>query len=172
MNRTRECDARRARGMPTIAPWVLGPLGAVPFVALTPQAREYAMRYRVPFVLNAERTAHAQVAYGAVILSFLGGMHWSLAGTKYGNPALSPRALGARYTWSVIPSLIAWPALLMPEQAACTTVASGLAAACAVDTKYAAQGAFPRWMLPLRYALTATGMASLMATAMRDRSKA
>lgn len=44
------------------------------------------------------------VAYGAVILSFVGALHWSLC--------LQQDALGAGWlAWSVVPSLIGWTAL-------------------------------------------------------------
>lgn len=154
--------------MASIAPWILGPLGVIPFVALTPVSRHDVLRYAS--LINGRTTAQAQITYGAVILSFLGGIHWGMAAVKH-NGTLTPRQIQGRYLWSVIPSLIAWPALLMPEQLAASAVATGLATAAAVDTKYTWMGAFPRWMMPLRYALTATGVVSLLATVVRDRTE-
>ena len=94
----------------------LGALGAVPFVGLTPQARD-ALGLRA--VASGETCARAQIAYGATILSFLGGIHWGLAAVKHTvvkhwNP--TPAQLAARYAWSVTPSLLAWAALSAPSE--------------------------------------------------------
>ena len=75
----------------------------------------------VPFVLGAllvwlvradvhPYAALALSAYAAVILSFLGGIHWGLA---WGLPPPPPRVL----VWGVVPSLVAWPAAVMPPDA-------------------------------------------------------
>jgi hypothetical protein len=49
-------------------------------------------------------------AYGAVILSFVGALHWGFA--MLAND-LDDAERDARYLWSVIPALLAWPALLL-----------------------------------------------------------
>lgn len=54
-----------------------------------------------------------QVAYGATILSFLGGVHWGLAMTNVGGE-LGAKMNDQRYLWSVLPCLMAWPTLAMP----------------------------------------------------------
>ena len=156
---------------------VMGALGAVPFVGLTPQARD-ALGLRA--VASGETCARAQIAYGATILSFLGGIHWGLAAVKHTvvkhwNP--TPAQLTARYAWSVTPSLLAWAALSAPsEVAACGTLMGGLLACAGVDTVYARAGGYPRSLLPMRYGLTAAATLSLAATAFRgadegERSK-
>jgi hypothetical protein len=55
----------------------------------------------------------ALVNYGAVILSFVGALHWGFAMTVQDMSAEQGRD---RFIWSVIPALIAWIAtlLLMP----------------------------------------------------------
>jgi len=53
-------------------------------------------------------TAHALVAYGAVILSFLGGINWGIALKEQSTGDLLHR-LG----WSVVPSLVGWLGLLL-----------------------------------------------------------
>ena len=57
--------------VPSAAGW-LGGLGAAPFIGLAGA---------IPFLNGAPRmfVAQALVAYGATILSFLGGVHWGLA---------------------------------------------------------------------------------------------
>ncbi len=89
--------------VPLSAAW-LGGLGALPFISLAGA---------MPFLAGGPRSlaADALVAYGATILSFLGGIHWGLAigtqtiGTQGG--AGRPK-LPARLILSVIPSLAAW----------------------------------------------------------------
>ena len=81
----------------------LGYAGLLPFVAcvlaialLEGEARTFAVR--------------ALVAYGAVILSFLGAVHWGLL---LRQPfAAAP----ARLAISVLPSLAGWVALLLPDR--------------------------------------------------------
>ena len=58
---------------------------------------------------------HAYVAlalssYAALILSFLGGMHWGLAMRQ-----VAPSV--AALVWGVVPALVAWPAAMMPPDA-------------------------------------------------------
>lgn len=53
---------------------------------------------------------HALAVYAAVILSFLGAIHWGLSLVKRDH-----RVLGfAAPAWAVIPSVVAWAALLLP----------------------------------------------------------
>lgn len=53
-----------------------------------------------------------QCCYGAVIVTFLGAVHWGLA---MATPMTSPMAYtlaSEAYMWSVTPSLMAWPITL------------------------------------------------------------
>lgn len=57
--------------------------------------------------------SHFQVTYGAVMLSFLGALHWGMEFSKYGGyKGYSRLALG------VAPLLGAWPTLMMEPQLA------------------------------------------------------
>ena len=60
---------------------------------------------------RAHRWGTALLAYGAVILSFVGALHWGFAMALGG---LSDRERTHRFVWSVVPSLLAWPAVLLP----------------------------------------------------------
>jgi hypothetical protein len=82
-----------------VALW-LGYGGLIPFVAgaalvalLAPESRPVA--------------AAALSAYAAVIVSFLGGIHWGI-GFRDGTPRL--------FLWGVLPSLVAAAALLLPPR--------------------------------------------------------
>jgi hypothetical protein len=84
----------------------LGYAGLLPFVACVLAIA----------LLEGEARAgevRALVAYGAVILSFLGAVHWGLLLRE--ADAASPRV---RLAIGVLPSLLAWAALLLPDRQA------------------------------------------------------
>ena len=118
----------------------LGYGGLVPFVLLT----------ALIWLVQADLTpfvALALSAYGAVIASFLGGIHWGV-GFKAGGEV--PRF---HFVWGVLPSLFAWVALMMPPYAGLPLLGLVLVACYAVDQRtYPAVGLAP-W-LPLRLRLT------------------
>lgn len=88
---------------PPRAAALLGYAGVIPFVTT---AVIIFFLYPRP---EAQAILTYQIAYGAVILSFLGGIRWSLA-------MLFPEdeQLLKRLTYSVMPSLLAWAALFVP----------------------------------------------------------
>jgi hypothetical protein len=88
-------------------------------------------------------------AYGAVILSFLGGVRW-------GN-LLEDRNRLERWlplSLSVIPSLIAWPALLLTAPAMFGLLVAGFVFQYLLDINDVAQGQLPAWFGRLRLMLT------------------
>lgn len=133
--------------LPPVA-WRLGYAGLIPFVlgavlvwAVTPEAHAYA--------------AAALAAYGAVIVSFLGGIHW---GHAMQMPPHSPAAASA-LVWGVMPSLVAWLGVLMPPHAGLVIIGMALVGCYLVDRRrYAAQG-LAAW-LTLRFRLTAVASLS------------
>lgn len=119
----------------------LGNLGLVPFgigallvwVGLAPE-------------LHAFVTA-AMSAYAALIVSFLGGIHWGLAFRQSAPPA-------SLFVWGVVPSLLAWVAVLMPPHAGLVLHGVLLVLCYLVDRRvYPVQGA-AHW-LTLRFRLSA-----------------
>lgn len=122
----------------------LGYLGLLPFVvgaALTWFVRPDAQ----PYVTDGLS------AYAAVIVSFLGGIHWAL-----GMRAAPPDP--ARFTWGIVPSLVAWIAVLMPAHAGLVIHGVMLVVCYLVDRKvYPAHGLAP-W-LTMRFRLS--GVAAL-----------
>jgi hypothetical protein len=123
----------------------LGWLGIAPFVAgaLLLWLVRPEVRGEVAFGLSA---------YAAVIVSFLGGIHWGLAFREAEPPALS---LG----WGVVPSLVAWPAVIMPAHAGLVILGAALIACYLVDRRlYPLQGV-ARW-LTLRFRLSAVASLS------------
>jgi hypothetical protein len=90
----------------------LGFGGLVPFVAAA------AAMMLLPDGGSRDLAARILVGYGAVILSFLGGVHWGLV--LRDRPAEAFRPL----TMAVLPSLAGWATLLLPfEQAVAVQVA-------------------------------------------------
>mmetsp|Transcript_35840 Transcript_35840/g.78255 ORF Transcript_35840/g.78255 Transcript_35840/m.78255 type:complete len:248 (+) Transcript_35840:57-800(+) len=133
----------------------LGLSGLIPFVGLVPPV---AAQLPLPDIMAAN-PAMWQVAYGASILSFLGGVHWGAC--LSGGPGAST----SRFLWSVTPSLLAWPAVALSTVPACGTLAASLVLALGVDQSYARVGLFPRWYSALRWPLTICATLSLLATA-------
>jgi hypothetical protein len=101
------------------------------------------------------------ILYGASILAFLGGLHWGFALSG----RLSARAARIALVWSVVPSLIAWSAAWMPEQAALMGLAGGLVLAWAFDQRAWPQYGIGPWFLRLRGLLTFVATGSLLAGA-------
>ena len=108
------------------------------------------------WLVASEPQAHAFAAlalsgYAAVIISFLGGVHWGVA-LRQEAPDL------ALLAWGVTPSLLAWVALLMPAHAALVVHGVVLLGCYAVDRRlYPAHG-LQRW-LTLRFRLSAVAAA-------------
>ncbi len=104
------------------------------------------------WIVNAEAHEYAALAlaaYAALVISFLGGIHWGLAMARG-----VPRA--PLFIWGVTPVLLAWVALVMPPRSGLAIDGVLLVAGYLVDRKvYPAQG-IGRW-LTLRFRLAAIG---------------
>jgi hypothetical protein len=137
--------------VPVAAAW-LGGLGAIPFVglALALPLCPAALRLQLDFAL---------LSYGAIILSFLGGIRWGLA---IGQGSETSHRLLALLGLSVTPSLVAWAALMMPNEAGWMTLAAGFVVMLAIDILAARSGDAPSWYPVLRWPLTAAAVASLL----------
>lgn len=100
---TEIADDPRDPAQPPRAAALLGYAGVIPFVATAVIIFFLYPRDEAQIVLTY------QIAYGAMILSFLGGIRWSLA-------MLFPEdeALLKRLALSVVPSIAAWAALFVP----------------------------------------------------------
>ena len=146
-------------GVPAIAAW-LGGLGALPFVGLAVAVVGLEGVTRA-FVVQA------LLGYAAVILSFLGGIHWGLAIAPGPKPAVL--GLGTRLAWSVVPSLVGWVALLAPPVTGLFALAAAFAAMLGIDLRATQLGAAPAWYPTLRVPLTLTVVAALLVAAVALR---
>jgi hypothetical protein len=126
---------------------VSGILGLVPFVFLSA-----VILYQSPNV--HDEVAAALLAYGALILSFLGGVRW---GTAICGTSRVP--LSIQLWISVVPSLVGWAAILIEMSAALLvlTVAFSLM----LFTDYMIAGV-PIWYLRLRMILSLPVIACLL----------
>lgn len=129
----------------------LGHAGLVPFVVLT----------LLMWVVTAEAlpyVALALVAYAALIAAFLGGIHWGLVWTRHAGTAnvspMSEHAARQHLVWGVVPSLLAWPGVLMPAYAALPWLGLLLATCYLVDRRLFPAAGLGPW-LNLRFRLSA-----------------
>ena len=137
--------------LPRTAAW-LGYGGLVPFLVLTPAS---LLDYNHGAVWS-----DALYAYGAIILSFIGALHWGLA---ISLPELSERQRSAWFTWSVVPALIAWPAVLFSPPLAAPLLVFGFIAHYLQDRRLSRQARLPDWYLPLCLRLSSVAVVCLVA---------
>lgn len=136
--------------VPDVATW-LGVFGLLPFGGSALSAAFLGEPY-------GGWAMAALMAYGAVILSFLGGIHWGVAiASDHGNGAL-PRRLAV----SVAPSLVAWAGLLLPLRVGLLLLAAGFAAILYVDIRATRAGEMPSWYPRLRRPLSIAVIAALL----------
>lgn len=137
---------------------LLGNFGLLPFYGLM-------LLHWLPLKPLTERlTELAFVGYAAVVLSFLGAVHWGLA---LANPQLDKAQSRLALGWGVLPALLGWLALLLlligvPLWIVCALLLINFALCRSMD------GALmrlyvnpPRWYLPLRTRLTVMVMVAV-----------
>ena len=128
--------------LPRSAAW-LGFGGLLPFIGLALTAfvdRHHGIVW-----------ADALVAYGAVILSFVGALHWGFAMALPGMPQALRRNC---FVWSVVPALVAWPAMMLEPVLGAPLLMGGFVAHIWQDHRLAGRVALPAWYLPLRRQLS------------------
>jgi hypothetical protein len=134
--------------LPVLARW-LGYAGLIPFVAIAGGLWFGPVEWRA--------TLHpAMLGYGAVILSFMGAVHWGLAMAGEGQGAQRRLAL------SVLPALLGWLALLLPASFGYATLLLGFAGLCLLDLLAGRHGLVPSWSPPMRVILTGGVVLSLL----------
>ena len=147
----------------TLKQWanILGYSGTIPFISLA-----------VILLLDASSTtpaasglaasglaASALHLYGAIILSFLGGLHW---GRIACNPDIKPSDKWF-LIYSVIPSLMGWSSYLLSDiwQGEALMLIAGFIISYVIDIRFIRLGAWQSWMKPLRTNLTLIACFSL-----------
>ncbi len=133
---------------------VLGLGGLIPFVVGA------AMILFFPATLPVPRLLAAFIDYGAVILAFLGAVHWglALAGDPHGV-VVRPGLHRSRLTLGVLPALVGWAALMIPLVAspllALAALLAGHLATVFVEGRAGRLGLMPAGYMTLRWLLTA-----------------
>ena len=136
----------------------LGYGGLIPFVACA--AGVYLLAGE-----GAVLSGRLLVGYAAIILSFMGAVHWGLAvAPGRAQPAGAP-GLTRMLTISVVPALVAWAALSMAPALAVLVMAITFAALALIDRRYTLDGIAPAWYWRLRLPLTAIVVLCLLAAA-------
>lgn len=130
---------------------VLGVAGLIPFVVLT--AGVLTGR-----IFGAGPSLYALQIYAAVILSFMGGAQWGLAGGANSESWL-------RYGASVLPAFVAWAGVWFSGAKGLWIMAAGFAGLLAYDLWTVRVGDTPAWYGRLRVALTAGVVTCLIVTA-------
>lgn len=136
----------------------LGHAGLIPFVLLAP----------LPWLLTGEPQAFVAIAlatYAALIVSFLGGIHWGigwLAGRQAllaGGSSTAHHAQRNHFLWGVVPALLAWPGVLMPPFAGLAWLGFLLILCYLADRTLYARAGLQAW-LTLRFRLSAVAALS------------
>ncbi|NMM09986.1 MAG: DUF3429 domain-containing protein [Polaromonas sp.] len=145
----------------------------MPSLNPSPTARALGLAGLLPFVAAAVAfywleapglralAGTALVAYGALIASFLGGIHWGLA-----MQGVQPVA--ARLAWGVCPSLVAWVAVFLPVSSGLLLLAGLLGVCYVIDRKLYASAGLAGW-LGLRLQLTTVAALSCLVGAWAAR---
>ncbi|EXL56074.1 hypothetical protein FOCG_03786 [Fusarium oxysporum f. sp. radicis-lycopersici 26381] len=93
-----------------------------------------------------------QLGYGAVIISFLGAIHWGL---EYAEKQPLRERTRFRYGMGLAASIVAWPTLMLPVEYALTSQFMAFVALYFADSRAATKGWAPRWYGSYRFLLTA-----------------
>ncbi|KAH6845759.1 hypothetical protein B0I37DRAFT_287499, partial [Chaetomium sp. MPI-CAGE-AT-0009] len=111
------------------------------------------------FLFNHEAAAHwlhilepIQIGYGAVIISFLGAIHWGL---EFGERQAAEDRTRLRYGIGVLAPAVAWPTIYMPIEWALTTQFAAFCALYFTDSRATVKGWAPAWYASYRFVLTA-----------------
>lgn len=150
---------RAAPAIPRSA-YILGWLGVIPFALLAIAAISGSF-------LAGQSALSSMVAYGAIILSFLGGAQWGLAMAETPSGDTSQ---WKHFTLSVLPSLVAFGAWSLQPIYALLGLALSFAAVLVVDLGASRIGQAPSWYPLLRIQLTSAVLACLLLTAAFGRA--
>ena len=142
----------------TLKQWanILGYSGTIPFISL---AMILLLDAAYTTQAASSLAASALHLYGAIILSFLGGLHW---GRIACHPDIKPSDKWF-LIYSVIPSLMGWSSYLLSDiwQGAASVLIAGFIISFVIDIRFIKLGAWQFWMKPLRTNLTLIACFSL-----------
>jgi hypothetical protein len=114
--------------------------------------------------LPRAQSINVAVVYGAVILSFLGGIHWGYAVML----AQANRAKDATILFfiAVLPALAAWSSLLLTQlRDALWLLLAWFVVMLFVDWQLSRRGLVPQWFIGIRAIVTVVVVAAMLAIA-------
>jgi hypothetical protein len=149
--------------------YVLGLAGTLPYLAtsLSTVFLSWNLNTEWPtqsailnsFLFSHETATHwlhilepIQVGYGAIIISFLGAIHWGL---EFAEKQSSHDRTRLRYGMGVLAPAVAWPTIFMPTEWALTTQFAAFCALYYADSRATVKGWVPPWYGTYRFVLTA-----------------
>ena len=139
----------------TLKQWayILGYLGTIPFLSLS-------VTLLLVDTQSSILIASALHLYGAIILSFLGGLHWGRIACKQVNETSDKWFL----IYSVTPPLIGWSSFLLSHlwQDASSMLIAGFLISYVIDIRFSKLSEWQSWMKPLRTSLTFIACFSLI----------
>ncbi len=133
---------------------VFGLAGLLPFIA---GALFCWVQTTIPVFTGEFTGSFILLSYGAVILSFLGGIRWGVA-MQHGK-LIDDWVVVAL---AMVPSLLAWLAILLSPTVGLLILVLGLALQFAVDYRSANAQITPHWFLTLRTILTIGAITSIV----------
>jgi hypothetical protein len=142
--------------VPAVPLW-LGASGLIPFILLAGALWISPVDYH-PVLHDWIRT------YAAVILSFIGAIHWGVAMV---HRDMTDHDRAVLMGWSVVPSLVAWLGLLMPLRTGLALAAAMFIVHYTMDRQLVTRFDLPGWYLRLRGGLTAVVVVCLGIAAIR-----
>jgi hypothetical protein len=126
----------------------LGHAGLAPFILLA----------LMLWLLDGEERAFVSIAlagYGALIVSFLGGVHWAMAwALPHSKRAHAPNLRRQLMLWGITTPLLAWPGVLMPPFAGLAWLGFLLVICYLADRTLYPRAGLQAW-LTLRFRLSA-----------------
>lgn len=129
----------------------LGYAGLIPFIVLA--LLLWLVRADLhPFV------ALALAGWGAVVVSFLGGIHWGIGFRLAASGFQAPRI---HFIWGTVPAGLAWIAVMMPAYAGLPLLGLILIACYLVDRHTWPEAGLGPW-LPMRLQLTVVSTLSCL----------
>lgn len=131
--------------------WILGLAGLLPFLS-------HAVFSWLSPPSELTGVLRSQAHYAAVILTFLGALHW---GVTLASPGIVDGRAVTRMLWSVLPSIFAWIVTLYPTRMALPLLWVGLLVAFFVDWLLYRDTPVPPWFMRLRAVLTAGALFSV-----------
>jgi len=133
------------------APFWLGAGSLIPFVLLTSALWALPQAYSPTLLFWL-------TSYAGVVLTFTGAVQW---GASMIHPNMSEHDRGVFMTWSMVPAVVGWVSLLMPQKTGLLLLLATFVIQFAADRQFAQRFSLPAWYLKLRAGLTSVAVLCL-----------